>query len=97
MFRIAEIDAFAVVLPLTTPVKLSTITIAACDNLIVRISDDGGRVGWGEASAAPMMTGETSPGMVAAVRFMAGRLEGREIVDAAALLVRMGELRHPAE
>jgi L-alanine-DL-glutamate epimerase-like enolase superfamily enzyme len=85
MFRISKIDAFAVVLPLTSPVKLSTITIPACDNLIVRISDERGRVGWGEASSAPMMTGETSQGMVAAVRFMAQRLEGREIVEAAAL------------
>lgn len=85
MFRISTIDAFAVVLPLTAPVKLSTITIAACDNLIVRIADDKGRIGWGEASSAPMMTGETAPGMVAAVRFMAGRLAGREIVDAATL------------
>lgn len=85
MFRIAKIDAFAVVLPLTTPVKLSTITIPHCDNLIVRITDDSGRVGWGEASSAPMMTGETSEGMVAAVRFMAQKLAGREIVEAAAL------------
>jgi muconate cycloisomerase len=85
MFRISKIDAFAVVLPLTTPIKLATITIPHCDNLIVRITDDRGRVGWGEASSAPMMTGETSEGMVAAVRFMAPRLEGREIEDAAAL------------
>lgn len=85
MFRISKIDAFAVVLPLTTPVKLSTITIPACDNLIVRITDETGRVGWGEASSAPMMTGETSPGMVAAVRFMAERLDGRAIEDASAL------------
>ena len=85
MFRISTIDAFAVVLPLTDPVRLSTITIATCDNLIVRITDDKGWVGWGEASSAPMMTGETSPGMVAAVRFMAIRLEGRAIEDATAL------------
>ena len=85
MFRISKIDAFAVVLPLTTPVKLATITIPHCDNLIVRITDDRGSVGWGEASSAPMMTGETSEGMVAAVRFMAPRLVGREIEDAAAL------------
>jgi muconate cycloisomerase len=85
MFRIAKIEPLVVVLPLTTPVKLSTITIPHCDNLIVRITDSDGRVGWGEASSAPMMTGETSAGMVAAVRFMAGKLDGREIEDARAL------------
>lgn len=85
MFRIAKIDAFAVVLPLTAPIKLSTITIPHTDNLIVRIADDRGRIGWGEASSAPMMTGETSAGMVAAVRFMAGKLEGGAVEDASAL------------
>ena len=85
MFRIIKIDAFTVVLPLTAPVRLSTITIPACDNLIVRISDDSGCVGWGEASSAPMMTGETSPGMVAAVRYMRHKLEKYEIEEAAAL------------
>ena len=94
MFRISKIDAFTVVLPLTTPVKLSTITIPACDNLLVRISDDSGRVGWGEASSAPMMTGETSPGMVAAVRFMKQRLEGCEINEAAALPELIEPLMH---
>lgn len=85
MFRIAKIDAFAVALPLTAPIKLSTITIPHTDNLIVRAVDDRGRVGWGEASAAPMMTGETAPGMLAAVRFVADRLEGLAVEDATAL------------
>lgn len=85
MFRISKIDAFAVSLPLTAPIKLSTITIPHTDNLIVRIADNRGRIGWGEASSAPMMTGETSPGMVAAARFLAGKLEGVAIEDATAL------------
>jgi muconate cycloisomerase len=71
--------------PLATPAKLAGITIAASDNLIVRIADDRGRIGWGEASSAPTMTGETSEGMVAAVCFMTGKLDGREIADATAL------------
>jgi muconate cycloisomerase len=85
MFRIARIDAFAVAVPLTTPIKMSGITIAACDNLIVKITDSGGRVGWGEASSAPTMTGETVEGQVAAVRFMASRLIGTEVEDASGL------------
>jgi len=85
MFRIAEIDAFAVAVPLHTPIKMSGITIAACDNLIVRVTDGDGRVGWGEASSAPTMTGETVEGMVAAVNFMALRLAGTEIEDASRL------------
>jgi L-alanine-DL-glutamate epimerase-like enolase superfamily enzyme len=85
MYRIAEIDAFAVVVPLTTPITMSGVTIAACDNLIVRIVDDAGRTGWGEASSAPLMTGETAEGMIAAVQFMAAHLNGQEVEDAAQL------------
>jgi hypothetical protein len=32
-------------------------------SLVVRLETDSGLVGWGEASAAPTMTGETLPGM----------------------------------
>ena len=38
-------------------------------------------LGWGEASSAPTMTGETVEGLVAATNFMAQRLEGTEIQD----------------
>ncbi|NND50285.1 MAG: hypothetical protein HKN60_08535 [Rhizobiales bacterium] len=85
MFRIAEIDAFAIAVPLTAPIKMSGITIATCDNLIVKITDSDGKVGWGEASSAPTMTGETAEGQVAAVKFMTPRLVGTEIEDAAQL------------
>lgn len=85
MFRIAEIDAFAVAVPLTTPIKMAGITIATCDNLIVKITDSDGKVGWGEASSAPTMTGETAEGMIAAVNFMASRLKGVEVEDVSQL------------
>lgn len=85
MFRIADIDAFAVAVPLKTPIKMSGIYIETCDNLIAKVTDGDGNVGWGEASSAPTMTGDTAEGMVAAVRFMAERLKGVEIEDASQL------------
>jgi muconate cycloisomerase len=52
----------------------------------VRIEAVNGRVGWGEASAAPTMTGDTLPGMVAAVEaHLAPRLIGRNALDRARL------------
>jgi muconate cycloisomerase len=51
----------------------------------VRITDDRGRVGWGEAPAAPTISGETTPGMIAAARFMTPFLEGAEVMDQAML------------
>jgi muconate cycloisomerase len=81
MFRIAEIDAFAVAVPLKTPIKMAGITIDTCDNLIVKVTDSEGKVGWGEASSAPTMTGDMAEGMIAAAKFMASRLKGVEVED----------------
>lgn len=81
MFKIARIDAFAIAVPLKTPLKMSMGKMEACDNLVVRIADDSGRVGWGEAPAAPTFSGETSTGMVAAVEYMAPQLEGQEVTS----------------
>ncbi len=85
MFRIAHIEPMVIAVPMVTPIRMSIGTITKSDDLIVRITDGQGHTGWGEAASAAMMTGETSPGMVAAVRFMAERLEGREVTGAEAI------------
>jgi muconate cycloisomerase len=85
MFRITKIESFVVAVPLQMPIKMSGITIETCDNLIVKITDSDGRIGWGEASSAPTMTGETAEGMVAATNFMASRLSGIEVNEASKL------------
>jgi len=82
MFKVAKIHAFGIAVPLKTPLKMSMGKMEACDNLVVRISDDSGRVGWGEAPAAPTFSGETTTGMIAAVEYMAPQIEGREIGSA---------------
>ncbi len=65
---VRRVDAIAVALPLTTPMKMAGVTIAAAENLLVRIEAADGTVGWGEAASAPTMTGDTQGGLVAAVR-----------------------------
>jgi muconate cycloisomerase len=65
---IRRIDAIPVALPLKMPVRMSAETVAAAQNLLVRIETADGTVGWGEASSAPTMTGDTLGGLVAAVR-----------------------------
>lgn len=77
MITITEVDAFAISIPLKKPVKMAGIVVSSADNLIVKITDQDGRTGWGEAASAPTMTGEFPEGMVAAGRFMAGRLIGQ--------------------
>src|SRR5262249_13808158 len=65
---IRRIDAIPVALPLKAPMKMSGVTIAKAENLLVRIESTNGTVGWGEAASAPTMTGDTLPSLVAAVR-----------------------------
>ena len=85
MFRISGIDCCAVSIPLAAPIRMAGEEIFSADNLVVRVSDGDGNVGWGEAASAPLMTGETPEGLVAASRFMASRLDGTEIGDPAEL------------
>ena len=79
MFCIADIDVFAARLPLAQSVAMSGEKVSVSENLIVRVTDSGGAAGWGEAASAPLMTGETLPGMCAAAQFCADRLLGWEV------------------
>jgi len=65
---VRRIDAIPVALPLKSPMKMAGITITRAENLLVRVEAADGTVGWGEAPSAPMMTGDTLGGLVAAVR-----------------------------
>ena len=56
-------------------------TVSVSRNLLVRVSDGEGNVGWGEAASAPLMTGDTLSGMLAAARTAAPRLTGLEIAS----------------
>jgi muconate cycloisomerase len=83
---IRRVDAIPVALPLKTPMKMSAETIAAAQNLLVRIEAADGTVGWGEAASAPTMTGDTQGGLVAAVRdHLAPMLIGKDAHEWATL------------
>ena len=76
---IHRIDAIPVALPLKSPMKMAAETITAAQNVLVRIEAADGGVGWGEASSAPTMTGDTLGGLVAAVRdHLAPMLVGKD-------------------
>jgi muconate cycloisomerase len=84
---IRRVDAIPVALPLKSPMKMSGITIAKAENVLVRIEATDGSVGWGEAASAPTMTGDTLGGLVAAVRdHLAPMLIGQDAFDRPALV-----------
>lgn len=65
---IRRVDAIAVKVPLEKPMVMALERVDLAENLVVRIEAENGVVGWGEATVAPTMTGDTLAGMVAAVR-----------------------------
>src|SRR5262245_51898942 len=84
---IRRIDAIPVALPLKSPMKMSGVTIATAENVLVRIEAADGRVGWGEAASAPTMTGDTLGGLVAAVRdHLAPMAAGQDAFDRPTLI-----------
>jgi o-succinylbenzoate synthase len=87
--NIAKIEPLAVSLPMIKPVIMAGEEVRQADNMLVRLQADGGLVGWGEAAAAPTMTGETTAGMVAAVHYLAPALVGRAAGDIAGALAAM--------
>jgi muconate cycloisomerase len=87
---IRRVDAIPVALPLKSPMKMSGITIATAENVLVRIEAADGRVGWGEAASAPTMTGDTLGGLVAAVRdHLAPMLVGQDAFNRPALMLAL--------
>ena len=87
--KISHIEAIAVCLPMARPMQMAGVLIESADNLLVRIESADGTVGWGEAASAPNMTGETVPGMAAAVRYLAPVLTGADAGDIDAACARM--------
>jgi L-alanine-DL-glutamate epimerase-like enolase superfamily enzyme len=87
--KIKAIEPIAVSLPMHKPVTMAGETVARADNMLIRLVADDAQVGWGEAAAAPTMTGETVPGMIAAVGYLAPPLLGRPAEDFAAASAAM--------
>ncbi len=86
---IAGVEAIPVALPLVKPVVMAGERIERSKNLLVRVEARNGLVGWGEASSAPLMTGDVLPGMVAAVnQYLAPLVVGEDALRRAALAQR---------
>ena len=85
--KIVRVEAIPLLLPLKKPMLMGGgQRFERSETLVVRIEAANGLVGWGEASAAPTMTGDTLPGMAAAVdQHLGPRLIGRDAMDRARL------------
>ncbi len=65
---LAALHIWPLRIPLRQPLKLASETITHAETLVIEAQDHEGRSGWGEASAAPTMTGEVLAGMTEVAR-----------------------------
>ena len=68
--------------PLKTPFKTSLRTVTQVEDIVVMVHTDTGHVGYGEAPATAVITGDTHGSILDAIRnYIAPRLVGQEIAD----------------
>ena len=92
--KIRSLEPIAVSLPMSQPIKMAGVALGTADNVLVRAETEDGVVGWGEAASAPTMTGELTPGIVAAVRYLAPALIARPVDTIADALAIMDSRLH---
>lgn len=66
--KIASVEA----IPLTEPIVMSHVIVAQSDNVLVKITNEDGLVGWGESVEATDLTGETQHSIVPALPIPTG-------------------------
>jgi L-alanine-DL-glutamate epimerase-like enolase superfamily enzyme len=74
------------------PIKMAGETLTHAQTLLVRLIDEEGREGWGEASSAPLMTGETLGSIAASTGYLIGALMGVPIFEPAAIATLQGRI-----
>ncbi len=78
--KIAKIETAEVNIPLVTPFKTALRTVETVNDIVVRITADDGRTGYGEAPPTAVITGETKGSVRCAIEdFIAPGLIGMEI------------------
>lgn len=80
--KITDIQFGKLRVPLKTPFKTALRTIDHVEDIVVMIHTDDGHIGYGEAPATAVITGDTHGSIVEAIRhYIAPRLIGVDIAD----------------
>jgi L-alanine-DL-glutamate epimerase-like enolase superfamily enzyme len=80
--KITDIKFGMLRVPLKTPFKTALRTVENVEDIIVAIHTDTGHVGYGEAPATAVITGDTHGSIIEAIRkFIAPRLIGQDIAN----------------
>jgi len=80
--KITDIQFGMLRVPLKTPFKTALRTVDAVEDIVVMINTDTGHVGYGEAPATAVITGDTHGSIVEAIRhYISPRLIGADIAN----------------
>lgn len=83
--RLTRAQLYPLEIPLMRPIKMAGETVTHAQTLLLCLTDEEGRQGWGEASSAPLMTGETLGSIYESTAYLAGQLMGAEFGGAQAI------------
>jgi o-succinylbenzoate synthase len=80
--KITDIRYGMLRVPLKTPFKTALRTVHTVEDIVVEIHTDTGNIGYGEAAATAVITGDTHGSIIEAIsKFIAPRLIGQDIAD----------------
>ncbi len=80
--KIIDIRLGMLRVPLKTPFKTALRTVETIEDIVVLIDTDSGHIGYGEAPATAVITGDTHGSIVEAIeRFIKPRLLGQDVAD----------------
>ena len=80
--KITDIRFGMLRVPLKTPFKTALRTVEAVEDIIVMVNTDSGHVGYGEAPATAVITGDTHGSIIDAIRhYITPRLIGADVAD----------------
>ena len=68
--KIQRAEIYPLSIPLIEPIKMSREMIVDAKTVLLCLTDEQGRQGWGEASVAPLMTGETLDSLVGSIKYL---------------------------
>src|SRR5919112_3795079 len=80
--KITDIRFGMLRVPLKTPFKTALRTVDTIEDIIITVHTDSGHIGYGEAPATAVITGDTHGSIIEAIRkIIAPRLIGQEIAN----------------
>lgn len=80
--KITDIQFGMLRVPLKTPFKTALRTVKSIEDIVIMVNTDTGNVGYGEAPATAVITGDTHGSIIDAIRhYIAPRLMGQDVAD----------------